>query len=239
MQPLPPKKEVALALLESSSVYVHLDPRKDGVVVPARFRTGSQLVLQVGFDMPIPIPDLDVGEDALSCTLSFSRVPFHCTVPWSAVYAIVGDDGRGMVWPDDVPPEVAEKTRPKEERAPALREVPPPAESAATLQKDPKPAEAKSTETKAVDPKAAEPKAAEPKAKQRGKKRDAAPEPEPDVRRRIAILAKDSAPPPAPEPALAEPPAAAGAEIASEPPPSPQPTKKPKRELPPYLRVVK
>jgi stringent starvation protein B len=216
MQPLPPKKEVALALLESSSVYVHLDPRKDGVVVPARFRTAPQLVLQVGLDMPIPIPDLDVGEEAISCTLSFSRVPFHCTVPWHAVYAIVGDDGRGMVWPDDVPAEVAEKAKPKEERAPALREVPPPAESTPALARDAK----------------TEPKPADAKAK-RGKKRDGAPEPEPDVRRRIVALAKDEPKEkkkaPALEPALAPEPSEP-----REPPP-----KKGKRELPPYLRVVK
>jgi stringent starvation protein B len=224
MQPLPPKKEVALALLESSSVYVHLDPRKDGVVVPARFRSGAQLVLQVGYDMPIPIPDLTVGEDALSCTLSFSRVPFHCTVPWSAVYAIVGDDGRGMVWPDDVPPEVAEKARPKEERAPALRSVP--ARAEASSREADAVAEPERDLTTPADGKAGKP--AEPKAK-RAKKREAPAETDaPDVRRRIAILAKESAPPPP-----------AGGEAARETPASPAPGKKPKRELPPYLRVVK
>ncbi|HEV3194375.1 MAG TPA: hypothetical protein VGY54_27945 [Polyangiaceae bacterium] len=37
-QPLPPKKEVALALLERSSVYIHLDPRQTAVVVPPWFK---------------------------------------------------------------------------------------------------------------------------------------------------------------------------------------------------------
>jgi|ERR1019366_663427 hypothetical protein len=106
-QPLPPKKEVGLALLERSSVYVHLDPRQESVIVPAWFKKQPQLVLQVGMNMPVPIPDLRFDDDGLSCTLSFNRAPFFCVVPWASVFAMVGDDGRGMVWPDDVPAEVA------------------------------------------------------------------------------------------------------------------------------------
>jgi stringent starvation protein B len=107
---LPPKKDVALALLERASVFIHLDPRGTNVQVPSWFKRQPQLVLQVGLNMVVRIPDLDVGEDALSCTLSFNRVPHHCFVPWKAVYALVGEDGRGMVWPEDIPPEVAAQT---------------------------------------------------------------------------------------------------------------------------------
>jgi|SRR5215472_11979714 len=109
--PLPPKKEVALALLERSSVHVHLDPRATGVVVPPWFKKQAQLVLQVGLNMPVPIPDLRLDDAGMTCTLSFNRSPFYCVVPWPSVYAMVGEDGRGMVWPDDVPPEVAQQAR--------------------------------------------------------------------------------------------------------------------------------
>lgn len=105
---LPPKPEVALALLQTaSSVYVHLDPRKEGVFVPPWFKKQPQLVLQVGLNMAVPIPDLDVGDEALSCTLSFNRRPEFCRIPWDAIYGLVGDDGRGMIWPESIPPEVA------------------------------------------------------------------------------------------------------------------------------------
>src|SRR5581483_10766152 len=57
----------------------------------------------------VPIPDLQLDDEGMSCTLSFRRSPFFCIVPWASVFAIVGDDGRGMVWPDDVPPEVAQQ----------------------------------------------------------------------------------------------------------------------------------
>jgi stringent starvation protein B len=107
--PLPPKKEVALALLERCSdrgIFVHLDPRQPTVVVPPWYKKQPQLVLQIGLNMPVPIPDLRLDEEGLSCTLSFNRSPFFCSVPWASVFAMVGEDGRGMVWPDDVPAEV-------------------------------------------------------------------------------------------------------------------------------------
>jgi hypothetical protein len=104
---LPPKPDVARHLLQSAmSVYVHLDPRGPEVRVPAWFKKQPQLVLQVGMNMAVPIPDLDIGETALSCTLSFNRRPEFCRIPWDAVYGLIVDDGRGMIWPDSIPPEV-------------------------------------------------------------------------------------------------------------------------------------
>src|SRR6476619_6386801 len=108
-QLLPPKKEVALALLERSNVDVYLAPRARGVVVPPQFRKEPRLILKIGLNMPVPIPDLRLDEESMSCTLSFNRSPFYCVVPWSSVFAMVGEDGRGMVWPDDVPQELAVK----------------------------------------------------------------------------------------------------------------------------------
>ncbi|MBN2193070.1 MAG: hypothetical protein JW751_09665 [Polyangiaceae bacterium] len=107
---LPPKKEVMLTLLESTSVFIHLDPRCSQVVVPPWFAKQPQLVLQVGLNMAVPIRDLNVDDECVSCSLSFNRSPFFCWIPWTSVYALVGEDGRGMVWPDDVPPEVAAQT---------------------------------------------------------------------------------------------------------------------------------
>lgn len=111
MSLLPPKKDVALALLERASVFVHLDPRPDEVSVPQWLKRQPQLVLQIGLNLAVNIPDLSIGEDAVCCTLSFSRRPHFCRVPWEAVYALVGEDGRGMVWPSDIPAEVAAQTQ--------------------------------------------------------------------------------------------------------------------------------
>ena len=106
-QRLPAKKDVAIALLEQSDVFVHIDPRPDEVRVPQWFKKQAQLVLQIGLNMPVPIRDLEVNDDSITCTLSFNRSPFFCFLPWKSIYALVGSDGRAMVWPDDIPPEVA------------------------------------------------------------------------------------------------------------------------------------
>ena len=101
-------------------MYLHLDPRRFGVVVPRWLRTRPQLVLQVGLDMPVPIPDLKVDDQGISGTLSFNRSPFHISVPWDAVYALVSEDGPMMVWPDSLPAELrAEVEREMGQRPPA------------------------------------------------------------------------------------------------------------------------
>jgi hypothetical protein len=104
---LPAKRDVMMALLAKTSVYVHLDSRRPEVSVPPRFRGQPQLVLQIGLNMAVQIRDLDVGDEGFSCTLSFSRQPYFCMIPWTSVFAMVGEDGRALVWPDDVPIEVA------------------------------------------------------------------------------------------------------------------------------------
>ena len=101
------KREFAIALIQESSVFIHLDPRKEGVTVPGWLKKQPQLVLQVGLNMAVRIPDLDLGEQAICCTLSFNRSPFFCWVPWPAIFGLVGEDGRGRIWPEDVPIEIA------------------------------------------------------------------------------------------------------------------------------------
>jgi stringent starvation protein B len=191
---LPPKKDVALALLEQSIVSIHLDPRIEGVRVPAWFMNQPQLVLEVGLNMPVPIPDLDVGDEGISCTLSFNRTPHFCWIPWSSVFALVGKNSRGMVWPDDVPKEVAAQAaqQQKKETSPKLRSVP--AQAA--------PAEAKPKKKRA----------------RKTKRSEAAAEPKPQPARAAAREARPAQPQPASSQAD---------------------DSKRRRELPPYLRVIK
>lgn len=145
-------------------MFVHLDPRRDGVSVPDRFRKQPQLVLQLGLNMAVRIPDLEVTEEGITATLSFNRTPHWCGVPWAAVFALVGEDGRGMVWPDDVPPELAAAgPRPKlqsVEAAPKARRKP------RKRRAKPRPVDAEPAavgeegETKEAEPGAAAPSAA-------------------------------------------------------------------------------
>jgi hypothetical protein len=144
-RPLPPKKAVALELLKGPSLFVHLDPRRDNVVVPPWFKRQPQLVLQLGLNMAVAIRDLDVTDEGISGTLSFNRSPFWCFAPWTAVYALVGEDGRGMVYPDDVPPELAAAAQrapaPAPDPAPAAEEPAPPKKRARSRRKQAEPVE--------------------------------------------------------------------------------------------------
>jgi stringent starvation protein B len=212
-QPLPPKKEVALALLERSSVYVHLDPRQSAVVVPPWFKKQPQLVLQIGLNMPMPIPDLRLDDDGMSCTLSFNRSPFFCVVPWASVFALVGEDARGMVWPDDVPAEVARQAQVRAVDSTARKEAP--VKPSAAAEKDAKADGAKPKRPRKRAPLAAVPDGDAQKKAPKTPRAPLAPE-------RPAALQGASRPVVAPAPAS-----------------RPGNGARKKRELPPYLRVVK
>jgi hypothetical protein len=110
--PPPSKKEHMHKLLERGSVFVHLDPRRKGVVVPDWLAGKPQLVLQIGLNFAIPIHDLVIDDDGVRCTLSFNRSPFFCVLPWSAVYALVAEDGQVTVWPSEIPTELVPAASP-------------------------------------------------------------------------------------------------------------------------------
>jgi hypothetical protein len=212
-QPLPPKKEVALVLLERSSVFIHLDPRPPAVVVPARLKNQPRLVLQVGLNMQVPIPDLQVDEQGVRCTLSFNRSPFFCIVPWSSVFAMVSEQGQGLVWPDDVPAEVTKQ--------------PPGRPAEAQPRKDPPKAAV------AVGAPLADAKAEGRKAKRPRKRPALAAVPEEAVSSSKGLPARsaeETEAPPSPRSTANPTPAARASEGLP---------KRRKRELPPYLRVVK
>jgi stringent starvation protein B len=108
----PSKRDAFTAFLREGWVSLHLDARRAGVVVPPTFATEPHLVLQYGRNMPIPIPDLEITDDGVSATLSFSRAPHRTHVPWSSVYVVACTDGRGILYYEDVPQEVSLMTPP-------------------------------------------------------------------------------------------------------------------------------
>jgi stringent starvation protein B len=102
----PSKQQAFLALLREGWTSLHIDARRPGVIVPTAFRREAHLVLQYGHDLPIPIPDLEVDEYGVRATLSFSRAAQLTVIPWTAVYVVACDDGRGVLYSEDVPEDV-------------------------------------------------------------------------------------------------------------------------------------
>lgn len=103
----PDKKHTLEALLARGPVLIHVDARRAEVAVPARFRADPSLVLRFGYQLSPAIADLTIDDEAIAGTLTFGGQPFHCVLPWTAVYAaMVEGEQRGTVWPEDVPEDV-------------------------------------------------------------------------------------------------------------------------------------
>ncbi|HEY1956475.1 MAG TPA: ClpXP protease specificity-enhancing factor SspB [Polyangiaceae bacterium] len=168
MATLPSKKDVLLGLLEKTSVLMHLDARREDVQVPRHLKTNPQLILQLGLNLAVPIRDLDVGDDGVRCTLSFSRTPFFCVLPYPAIFAMVSEDGgRAMVWPEDVPAEVARAAEAEARKLGLLKEATeaaeadgPRLEAAPSPPKRPRPALADEPKVRVEAKRPAKPKAA-------------------------------------------------------------------------------
>jgi stringent starvation protein B len=220
---LPPKKDVALALLESSTVFLHLDPRVEEVKVPPWFKRQPQLVLQIGLNMPVPIHDLNLDDVGVSCTLSFNRMPHFCHVPWKAIYALVAEDGRGMLWPEDIPPEVSAQAQVRaqtQESRSRLHAVP--AVAAKRAEARPEPIRPSARDN--ARPEAAQP--AKKRTRRKPRREETAATSRASRNRRPALAPVE---PPKPARPAAQ---ASGSKTGDEAP-------RKKRELPPYLRVVK
>lgn len=237
---LPNKREVMLALLAETSVFVHLDPRGPTVRVPPWFKNQPQLVLQIGLNMAVQIVDLDVGEQGISCTLSFSRRPFFCSIPWGSIFGLVGDNGPGLVWPDDVPAEIAAQVQAQTQKAQVVKKPPvreAPRGRLRAVGSEPPAGEPAGTNPLPSAAAACQPTSASPGAE--GVQPEAVPEAAP-------ALAPSLVPVPAPSLAQVESSSPVEAVKATEASPE-APKQKPvqsnrpgsKRELPPYLRVVK
>jgi stringent starvation protein B len=235
----PPKRDVMLALLQAAdSVYVNFDPRRDGVVVPPQLKRQPRVVLQYGMNMAIPIPDLDVGEEGIGATLSFDRMPTWTFVPWSAVFAIVSQDQRGMLWESDVPREVQVEQKKQPTSAPTA--VPDkegkPLKSAGGKSSGAGSSKGKRPSLRAVE--GGHKKSAEPPTSPTSKDAPApapaaamkAAAPKPTLKVEESRVAPGERPPTTPD--------GGGAKQNDEIIEPPRQEKK-KRELPPYLRVVK
>lgn len=96
---VPAKLQVVNHLLgRTPSVFLHCDGRVVGLQLPAHLLGTPLVVLQIGHDMPVPIPDLKLDDRGVTATLHFRGGFFPCVIPWDAVKVACGSDGRGVVF---------------------------------------------------------------------------------------------------------------------------------------------
>jgi stringent starvation protein B len=102
------KRKLFETLLEAGVAALHLDPRAAGVAVPGHLT--DQPVLVLNFSFRYGVKDFRFDDKGVEASLSFSRQPFYCVVPWSAVFAVTSDDRtQGSVWQEDLPEELGER----------------------------------------------------------------------------------------------------------------------------------
>ena len=118
-----PPYDVARYLLGQGQLFVQLDPRAQGVRVPEHLRSKTRVCLQFAYDMPVPIHDLEVSTHGISGHLSFAGVAHYVFVPWTAAFALCDETGKGIVYQENMPPEMdpsdlfaEEHTEPKRPR---------------------------------------------------------------------------------------------------------------------------
>ena len=113
------KKTKLLGALDKGMVQVHLDARRPGVLVPAKFRDDFHLVLNLSYRFDPP--DLAVSDWGVRQTLSFGGSRFTVGVPWSAIYAIASHMSRDFfMFPNDMPDEVMEGAVERQNAVPPL-----------------------------------------------------------------------------------------------------------------------
>ena len=112
------KKEILLQLLDTGLVMVHLDPRREGVVVPPQFKDDPVLNLNLAYGFNLP--SLEVDDEGVYAVLSFNRADFGCSLPWDAIFAFSCPHAshEGYVWPASLPPELRTEPQAGESQAP-------------------------------------------------------------------------------------------------------------------------
>jgi hypothetical protein len=92
------KLETARWILSADDLFVSLDPRGADVTVPPWLKHQPELCLQFGLNLPIHIPDMHLDDTGIYGTLSFSRTPYTCAIPWKAVFKMHTGQGLGFAW---------------------------------------------------------------------------------------------------------------------------------------------
>jgi len=99
------KKEALTAFLDKGMTMVHLDARRNGVIVPAQFSNQQELRLNLSYRFSGT--EMSIDDSYLEATLTFTGVPFRCRIPMMAIYALTSHvTGAGLVFPESLPEEI-------------------------------------------------------------------------------------------------------------------------------------
>ena len=104
------KRAVVEELLGYGSVHILLNPDAADTVVPPQFHGSPTLQLEFGYDMAVPILDIEITASGIGCTLSFNRTPSLVFVPWGAIYGVIQLDVVQVAWGSPEPMKTPART---------------------------------------------------------------------------------------------------------------------------------
>jgi len=119
------KRQTLEFLLEQGIVFVQLDPRVEGVVVPDHLRAHVPLGLNLSRNFHLETFEID--DDGVRASLSFKGVRSICVLPWSAVFSMSADE-KAYFFEDALPPDLAQATGAQAGRVDDAQVEPPPPE---------------------------------------------------------------------------------------------------------------
>jgi stringent starvation protein B len=113
------KRDALLAFLDKGMTMVHLDARRDGVLVPKHFIGQQDLRLNLSYRFAGS--QMEVGDEGIEATLTFGGNPFRVRIPFGSVYALTSHvTGAGLVFPESLPEDILAALRKEMDLEPAL-----------------------------------------------------------------------------------------------------------------------
>lgn len=89
-------------MMEGQMLFVAVNTTKIGVILPDFLYEQSHCLLNFGYNLAIPITDLEVTRDGVRATMSFNRTPFKVSLPWYSIF-LIQVEGDYFACPIDAP----------------------------------------------------------------------------------------------------------------------------------------
>ena len=98
------KRKQLERFLELGKTMIVIDSRVDGVDVPEYLIGDYQLRLNLSLNFGLPV---ELDKEGAHATLTFRGSPYHCTLPWRSIYAVISHASEdSQVFAEDVPMEM-------------------------------------------------------------------------------------------------------------------------------------
>lgn len=105
----PSKLDLVRSRPADRRLFVHVDARSQGVDVPAIGSTQPLL-----FEIGPGINELILDDVGMTGALPINGQMAQCRIPWSAVFAIIAENDRGLLWPESAPPDFTIEREPSD-----------------------------------------------------------------------------------------------------------------------------